>query len=162
MRLNYIPSLKNTLILNGGGRGTTDWTDSNSDGVADNWARTGLAATCSIINATDGFSNRAQKWVAALSPQPSNTIYVSAISSTLTKNITYHISFDYKSSIGIQVADISLTSLLTLSASPGGVTHVNTTIVYSGANASYILVFSLVGIASDGDYAIIDNVNVYV
>jgi hypothetical protein len=49
------------LVINGGASGTTDWVDSNGDGLADGWTTSGSEITGYSIVTGNGFSGNAQR-----------------------------------------------------------------------------------------------------
>lgn len=149
----------NSLILNGGGNGTTDWIDSNFDGLANNWHSTGIVATCSIIDGTEGFSNRAQKVVCARTGVTADQIYIDENSYVLLVGVTYILRFDYKSNVDLHLNDVNYSTMSSFSASPTSVTSVNATIT-TNVTSSYIF-FAMAGIPALNDWFILDNVNLY-
>lgn len=150
----YLVGTENSLLKNGNGVGETAWVDSNSDGLADYWNRTGTDATCTIINATDGFPGYAQKFVCA-GTAIAYYIYVLSTWFSITNGATYNYSFKYKSNIGLSIGNPS-TVFASFSASPSSVTSVSGSFT---ASYSDYLFFMMTGIASIGNWAIIDEVN---
>jgi len=151
----YLINTSNSLIKNGDGIGTTSWVDTDSDGVADDWIRTGTAATCTIINGTDGFSGRAQKFVANRSIS-AYFLYVAEQSFSQTNGVTYNYSFKYKSNIGLSVGyPIGPIIDCSVTASPSSVTTASGSYT---ASRTGMLFFMMTGVASIDDWAIIDEI----
>lgn len=150
----------NSLVLNGGGNGTTDWVDVNSDGLADNWSATGPAATYSIINGTEGFSDRAQKVVCSVTGLTNDQIYIEEVSYTIIKNVIYILRFDYKSNITLHINDATYNVLSSFAASPTSITSVNA--ILSTTIATSYIFFAMAGLPSVNDWFILDNINLII
>ena len=91
-------SLSSELITNAGATGQTDWTDSNSDGLANNWTKSG-DASASIVTG-NGFSGNAQR-ISGGSGVNQDVLFQNVIAFPALK--WTRISFKYRSSATLQV-----------------------------------------------------------
>lgn len=82
-------------VVNGGGSDTTDWIDTNTDGLGDNWSKVNNAATTDVDIVTSflGF-DRAQR-VTITGTGNYATIRPDSISGTLIVGNKYRLIFDY-------------------------------------------------------------------
>jgi len=83
------------LISNAGAPGQTDWVDSNSDGLADNWNDSYGTASKSIVTG-NGFTGNAQRF----SLTSGTYMALFGFSGTFHLGKTYTVSFKYRSSKG--------------------------------------------------------------
>lgn len=83
------------LVSNG-----TDWIDSNSDGLADNWTRFASSPTLLIKDGTDGFTGRFQR---GQSNFVRSYCYIISDTAILTSGKTYSLSFKYRSNYSINI-----------------------------------------------------------
>lgn len=88
------PSLGSEIVTNG-----SNWTDSNEDGLADSWVKTGASAVTEIVRAP-GFTGRAQKITAGASE---NTNIYQALTGLLTVGKTYILSAKVQSNNGCNI-----------------------------------------------------------
>jgi hypothetical protein len=141
-------------VLNGGANNTTDWVDSNSDGLADDWVLSGAYTICSILTGSiSGFTGNAQKFVCGGISSP-NDIYIFEHSFQLDAD--YNLSFKYKSNIQIDIMNGGYEILYTLAASPTNVTSTGNILI----NTNDYIFFSMHDVAQIGDWVILDEVSV--
>jgi len=87
-------SVKGQLLTNSGGKGQTDWVDTDGDGLADGWTINTL--TSSIVTG-NGFIGNAQRGVGVNGSELRN------LSATMVSGRTYKLSYKYRSSHGLNV-----------------------------------------------------------
>ena len=78
-------------IPNSGGNGTTDWVDTNTDGLADDWTKSASQSTAIVTG--NGFTGNAQQ----ISGAAGEYIYSDPVSVVL--NNDYTLSFKYRASV---------------------------------------------------------------
>ena len=76
-RLLTHPKKTQIIVPNAGGWGTTDWVDTNEDGLADGWSKLELTAILTTIISGNGFIGNAQK-VELIDLRPAG-IYISIL-----------------------------------------------------------------------------------
>jgi len=148
-------AVRTNLAVNG-----SDWTDSNSDGAADNWDVSGTSAIKTIITDAE-FTGNAQKVEAGLTI---NTSITQALTDKLVIGSRYSVKCRCRANngVGIYVYGPSLTMYLN-NASCASATNFNfVTNQASDAGNSNTLRFYLRssdGNAQAGDYIIIDDIS---
>lgn len=114
------------LIANGGYPGSTDWVDSNSDGVADDFS-VGGTGSGSIITG-NGFSGRAQRLDGT-----SNTAVLLHSSLVLTSGKTYYFEIKHRSDVEVRMYTYNLNEVVKILA-------LNTSLIPTSTKLYYTIV----------------------
>lgn len=142
------------IIVNG-----TDWTDTDSNGLADNWlnfSSTPADGTLTIITGA-GFTGNAQQ--ITKNKVSGSSIELRQIIPALTIGAVYELSFKYtKNSVGKLLQIQYDTYALRLNISTDVATATLHTTVFVATTAAANLVFFIDGIPASGDYFAIDDV----
>lgn len=156
-------SPKQIIVTNGGGIGTTDWVDSNSDGLADNWRNEYIGGLTYSIVSGNGFSGNAQRCIASGGAPNYGISYGSKI---IVKNKSYKVTFKTRLSI---TNDISGRLLLVIygaaqtffsvtSNQTGNPDYYEAT--FTALNDGYLMFYSTSTRMSPGDWFEVDEINV--
>lgn len=116
-------SYGSNLVLNADGDGATDWNVSGATQIGDYWLEATMFLNLSIVNGTNGFSNRAQR---AECQNGSSQIFLFSNNFNITNAYgkNYHLWMQYRSSHTLQVLQITAyhttgTGIVTVSANTG-------------------------------------------
>jgi len=107
-----IPFADKVIVQNAGGTATTDWVDSNSDGLGDEWNKLGTPTTTIVTG--NGFYGNAQRIDCTVSAQNIN-------STVLDIGKTYKVSIKYRCSVvnALRIYNAGVLSLGTPAANTG-------------------------------------------
>lgn len=136
--------LGKNIAINGGGVNTTDWEDSNLDGLADFWSKSN--GTASIIQGS-GFVGNAQRIDVSV-PGTQNSLNFS----NLEIGKTYEFTFKYRASSGIQM-QLGFSEIGILPANTGVPLFTSHTITPTSTIGLFRVTFS-------GDWFEVDEINI--
>ncbi len=144
-------------VLNSGGASTTDWVDTNTDGLADNWTESQAGSYTPTIVTGNGFTGNAQRLLKAVT---SGVRTVFSDLKTLTNGSNYILSLKIRSNTNnqttIKVIDSASTDMVTIAVD---VNTGNAEAILSSlftANANQVRVVA--NVYASGDYVEIDEV----
>ncbi|MCF7830858.1 LamG domain-containing protein [Candidatus Gracilibacteria bacterium] len=147
------------IVTNSGASNTTDWTDTNEDGLADGWTerQNSATGTPSIVTG-NGFTGNAQR---AYIDTVSAGNYQLYINSGAVQNHSYLLSLKYRQSHAgstLYVWDGSWSTLKTLSQNTGDAITSKTSITWNSADPTLYIGFNISAI-DVGDWFEIDEVS---
>lgn len=126
------------IIINGGGDNTTDWVDTNADGLANNWDQYNFSAKGINDPPIYGFTTRSQ-FVSTVGSGVYNAwLYQTNIGVSSTNGKTYHVWFEYRTQ----------TQVLLEIVSTGGISQ-SIGIIYPNTGTAAELEFEFVCTISD-------------
>ena len=121
-------------LTNCGAPGTTDWVDSASDGLADDWSQTGVYTISPSIVTGNGFTGNAQR--ADEDNASNHAIIEHAGIKNLTAGKTYKLSLKYRSNTIFKLNYATGLNALSFSANTGDAIYAEDTFIHDGTHVN--------------------------